>query len=530
MIFKFIFRACLTSAVGLLLVSAAGSQPAPTAATTPIAPTAHVAANDFHVILLNHSVDSQKYLTYGWNGWSGRTVRWRYNDANRPSAMVPSTSAAVSRLQSAMGKWSAACNVQFVYDGTTTATPSLALGSRDGVNVIAWAALSGNTTGITYVGASGFTGQTFTVDEADMVLNYQFNPSLDSTMLHELGHMLGLKHSNQENAVMSGPNTAPDVSTAYTSLATLQADDVAGCVSLYGSSGTAPPPPVITTAPIATVSVSTLGFADTTVGSTSVGPSVTLTNTGNAALNINFTSVSGSDFLLASTTCTANTSLSPGASCTATARFTPSTTGTRSGVMSFGHNAAPATSTVSLTGRGVAAQPSLPATRAMVEYRYAPLDYYFITSRDTDKATLDTTSGFARTGASFLVYTQAEGALRPITRFYFDRVALGNTRGSHFYTLLESDLQTLARQNPSSSTAPGFAQNEGIDSYAYAPLVPGVGGSCGSGLLPVYRLFRGAARFPDNPNHRFTVNVATYNSFVALGWDGEGVNFCVPAN
>ena len=121
MIFKFIFRACLTSAVGLLLVSAAGSQPAPTAATAPIAPTAHVAANDFHVILLNHSVDSQKYLTYGWNGWSGRTVRWRYNDANRPSAMVPSTSAAVSRLQSAMGKWSAACNVQFVYDGTTNA-------------------------------------------------------------------------------------------------------------------------------------------------------------------------------------------------------------------------------------------------------------------------------------------------------------------------------------------------------------------------------------------------------------------------
>ena len=518
------FRVCLTFLVGLLLINAASSQPVmPSASSAPPA-TAPTEANDFHVILFNNPLESQKYLTFGWNGWSGHTVHWRYNDANRPSTIVPKSSAAVDRLQTAMGKWSAVCNVQFVYDGTTTTAPSLTSGTRDGVNVIAWGALSGNTTGITYAGASGFTGQTFTLDEADMVLNYQYNPSFDSTLLHEVGHMLGLKHSNQESTVMSGPNTAPDASTTYTALATLQADDIAGCVALYGSSGTAP------AAPMAATSTTTLAFADTTVGNATPGPSVTLTNTGKASLNINFTSVSGTDFLLTATTCNAGTSLLPGASCTATARFTPSTTGTRSGVISFGHNGTPTTSNVALLGTGVAAQPSLPATRAMVEYRYAPLDYYFITSRDAEKALLDATSGFARTGASFVVYAQPQGTLRPITRFYFDRVALGNTRGSHFYTLLDSDLQALARQNPTGSSAPGFAQNEGIDSYAYAPLVPGVGGSCAGGLLPVYRLFRGAARFPDNPNHRFTVSVATYNSFVALGWDGEGVTLCVPSN
>jgi hypothetical protein len=43
-------------------------------------------------------------------------------------------------------------------------------------------------------------------------------------------------------------------------------------------------------------------------------------------------------------------------------------------------------------------------------------------------------------------------------------------------------------------------------------------------------LFRGSARFPDDPNHRFTTNAAVYNAFVAQGWDGEGVNFCVPTN
>ena len=491
------------------------------------APSNAVVENDFKIIFNSESPDGEKYLTFGWNGWSGRTVRWRYNDADRPAAIVSSAGAAVTRIQSAMSKWTAVCNVQFIYDGTTASAASLASGTRDGANVIAWGALTGNTTGITYAGASGFSGQTFTLDEADMVINYQFNPNLDSTLVHEVGHMLGLKHSNQESAVMSGPNTAPDVSTAYTGLSALQADDINGCVALYGASGAAPPAPLV---PIATTSMARLSFADTAVGSSTAGQTVTLSNTGNGGLTVNYAVVSGNDFSLLSSTCVAGTSLSPGASCTTVARFTPSATGSRSGAITFGHNATPATATVVLSGNGVAPVLGLPPTRAMVEYRFAPLDYYFITSRDSDKATLDATSGFVRTGASFLVYTQAQTSLRPITRFYFDRVALGNSRGTHFYTLLDSDLQTLAQQNPRQSTDPGLPQNEGIDSYAYSPLIAGVGGSCAGGLLPVYRLFRGAARFPDNPNHRFTTSVATYNSFVAQGWDGEGVNFCVPSN
>ena len=477
--------------------------------------------NDFKVFFNSESPDEQKYLTFGWNGWRGRTVHWRYNDANRPANIVSSAAATVDRIQGAMAKWTAACNVQFAYDGSSTNAASLASGTRDGMNVIAWGALSSSITGITYVGASGFAGQTFTLDEADMVISYSYNPSLDSTLLHEVGHMLGLKHSNQESAVMSGPNTAPDPSTAYTSLATLQADDIAGCQALYGASSTSP------ATPIAATSVAALTFANTTVGINSGTQSVTLTNTGSATLSINYTTVSGNDFSLTSTTCNAGASLSPGASCIATARFTPTASGARSGTISIGHNATPAVTAIALSGNGVS---NVQAKRQMLEYRYAPLDYYFITSRDSEKVILDATSGFARTGTSFLVYAQTQGSLQPITRFYFDRVALGSTRGNHFYTLLDGDLQALARQNPTQSTAPGFAQNEGVDSYAQSPLVPGVGGSCADGLLPVYRLFRGAMRFPDNPNHRFTTSVATYNSLVAMGWDGEGVNFCVPPN
>ena len=395
---RFAAKLCIFVALG---VCSAGSVAAAEADT------------DFHITFRSDADDAQKYLSFGWNGWSGHVVHWRYNDANRPAALVASASAAVARIQSAMSKWTSVCNVQFVYDGSTTRSASLATGTRDGLNVIAWSELSGNATGITYAGASGFVGSTFTLDEADMVINYQFNPDLDLTFAHEVGHMLGLKHSNQEGAVMSGPNTAPDPSTTYTSLGTLQADDVAGCQSLYGAA----------------------------------------------------------------------------------------------------------------TGLPVAA-----TKRAMVEYRYGPLDYYFITSRDSDKAALDATSGWARTGATFLVYAAQQTGGRSITRFYFDGVARDASRGSHFYTLLDSDLAALVSQNPTQSSAPGLPQNEGVDSYAFLPLVTGVGGLCGSGLLPVYRLFRSANRVPDDPNHRFTTSVSAYNDFVAQGWDGEGVNFCVPSN
>lgn len=258
---------------------------------------------------------------------------------------------------------------------------------------------------------------------------------------------------------------------------------------------------------------------------------VAIINTGGALLTVSDVALTGDDFILIATTCAAATPIGPGGRCGATVRFAPKATGARTGSLVFTHNASSSTATVALTGNGVTSTAgNTPSTRAMVEYYYAPLDYYFMTSRDSEKTLLDTISGWSRTGASFPVYTVLPAGGHSLTRFYFDRVARGNTRGSHFYAVLDSDVAALNNLNPTQSTAPGLPQNEGIDSYVLVPLVSGVGGSCASGLLPVYRLFRGNVRFPDDPNHRYTTAVATYNAFVALGWDGEGVSFCVPAN
>ena len=164
----------------------------------------------------------------------------------------------------------------------------------------------------------------------------------------------------------------------------------------------------------------------------------------------------------------------------------------------------------------------------VTEFYNSSLDYYFMSSRASDVVLLDTLAAWRRTGKAFNVYIAQEVGTQGINRYYFDQVAVNKSRGSHFYTLVQSEKNALTSVNPGNSQAPRLPYNEGVDSYAFAPLFEGVGGSCVAGQTPVYRLFRGPTRFPDNANHRFTTDPVLYNSFVALGWDGEGVKFCVP--
>lgn len=198
--------------------------------------------NDFFVSVQPQAGDQSKFVTFGYLGWSGGTVHWRYDDTNRPAALVASAAAAVTRIQSSMNKWAAVCNVHFIYDGTSSAGPSRAppTNTSDGVNVIGWRDQGfGGQTGVTDIGASGpGPSGPFTIVEGDIALNYQFNPDLDTTILHELGHMLGIEHSDVANVVMSGPPL-----TAYSGQSVLQPDDVAACVSLYGAASV---PPTIT--------------------------------------------------------------------------------------------------------------------------------------------------------------------------------------------------------------------------------------------------------------------------------------------
>lgn len=166
--------------------------------------------------------------------------------------------------------------------------------------------------------------------------------------------------------------------------------------------------------------------------------------------------------------------------------------------------------------------------KTMTEYLYAPLAYYFLTSRENEKQILDNAAGWSRTGNNFTVLANNDPGTKGITRYFFDKVARGGSRGTHFYTLVAAEKTALEALNPTNAQLPGKPYSEDIDSFAYLPAVEGIGGSCASGLQPLYRAFRGPGRFPDDANHRFTTNIALYNMLVGMGWDGEGVKACLP--
>ena len=324
--------------------------------------------------------------------------------------------------------------------------------------------------------------------------------------------------ANNANAILNAINSGVSTMAFLRGqLSSAQLNDLAAYINN---------PSATNTAPVASLSSTTLGFGAVNAGSTSGQQTVILSNTGAATLQLSAISISNSEFARVGGTCTPTTALAVSANCSMTLTFTPAAPGVRSATLIISHNAAVTTSAVSLAGTGVA---TTPTTTTMVEYYFPALDYYFITSRSSDIALLDGITAWQRTGKSFAVYTQEQPGSTAVNRYYFDQVAVKNSRGSHFYTLVQGEKDLLAGLNPANSQTPRLPYNEGVDSYAITPTVEGVGGTCAAGLTPVYRIFRGQVKFPDNPNHRFTTDTAIYNAFVALGWDGEGVKFCVPS-
>ena len=100
--------------------------------------------------------------------------------------------------------------------------------------------------------------------------------------------------------------------------------------------------------PGASVSPTSLTFGSQTVGTTSAAQTVTLSNTGSAALTI--TSIVASGDFAASNTC--GGSLAAGGNCSISVTLTPTASGTRTGSLSVMDNATGSPQTVSLTGTG----------------------------------------------------------------------------------------------------------------------------------------------------------------------------------
>jgi streptogramin lyase len=103
--------------------------------------------------------------------------------------------------------------------------------------------------------------------------------------------------------------------------------------------------------PALTLSASTLSFGAVTTGSSSAAQTVTVTNTGTAALTVANIAITG-DFSDTSNGC--STSLAPNATCQVSVIFTPAAVGSRTGSLSLTSNTSASPQSVALTGTGAA--------------------------------------------------------------------------------------------------------------------------------------------------------------------------------
>jgi len=169
--------------------------------------------------------------SYSFTGleWDVFPVVQNYNGAGER------VGGAQSALTNTLPDWSnvSGSNYRTSFGGTTTRCPSLVrecpgAQRNDRYNDVGWARLQNGTLGVTW--------STSGTDEADMAINtrYAWNTGcravsgsfdLESVFLHENGHVAGLGHSTDTNAVMY-----PSYQTARCSLA---ADDQAGMAALY---------------------------------------------------------------------------------------------------------------------------------------------------------------------------------------------------------------------------------------------------------------------------------------------------------
>ena len=160
------------------------------------------------------------------------------------------------------------------------------------------------------------------------------------------------------------------------------------------------------------------------------------------------------------------------------------------------------------------------SVRVMSEFRHGELDYYFITARD-DEAVARQRQRLATHRGGVQGARQRQTGLHGIaaTTLIRWRAAASAGRTS---TAIAAEKDALAALNRAThGHRECHLRKEGwlcaVTNRQWQRA------SCGAGYWPIYRAFRGPARFADDANHRFTTDARLHERLVAAGWDGEGV-------
>jgi len=181
--------------------------------------------------------------------WPAHTVAWGYNPAGKPASLVnevPAMQAAAATWNGAGALWSFPAG-----DPTTAATGACSQAGRDRRNTVGWARQPVDTLAETCTWYPRSGGDPLPASEFDMEIDPDWSwttgspvrTDLQSVVAHEFGHALGLAHPPERQC--PGPLMCARY-RAGALVRTLQADDIAGLVAIYGAAPTPEPTPVPT--------------------------------------------------------------------------------------------------------------------------------------------------------------------------------------------------------------------------------------------------------------------------------------------